>query len=58
MTSINIPIVCTPYRFIISYFLLNQTIAIFEPKKDNTGMGGGKFLERIKVKKEGEVSAH
>jgi len=43
-------------RFIISYFLLDQTISIFEPRVPNTGIPGGKFLERIKVKKEGEVS--
>jgi len=34
---------------------LDQKISIFEPRKDNTGMPGGKFLEKIKVKKEGEV---
>lgn len=44
-------------RFVVSYFLLNQTISIFEPRQDNTGLAGGKFLERVKVKKDGcEVS--
>ena len=32
----------------VSYFLVNDTLAIFEPPQRNTGVIGGKFLERAK----------
>ncbi|CAF1268119.1 unnamed protein product [Adineta steineri] len=38
-------------RFIISYFLADDTISIHEPPKRNSGIDGGKFLERQRVKK-------
>ncbi|KAF6040012.1 EFHC2 [Bugula neritina] len=38
-------------RFIISYFLADDTLLVFEPPVRNSGMGGGKFLERQRVKK-------
>ncbi|XP_063967600.1 EF-hand domain-containing family member C2-like [Lytechinus pictus] len=38
-------------RFIISYFLSDDTIAVFEPPERNSGIIGGKFLERGRVKK-------
>ncbi|XP_077987330.1 EF-hand domain-containing family member C2-like [Glandiceps talaboti] len=38
-------------RFIISYFLSDDTIAVFEPPQRNSGIIGGKFLERGRVKK-------
>lgn len=38
-------------RFIISYFLSDDTVQIFEPTVKNSGGFGGKFLERSRVKK-------
>ncbi|XP_070539329.1 EF-hand domain-containing family member C2-like [Ptychodera flava] len=38
-------------RFIISYFLSDDSIAVFEPPQRNSGIIGGKFLERGRVKK-------
>lgn len=38
-------------RFIISYFLSDDTILVFEPPVRNSGIIGGKFLERGRVKK-------
>ncbi|KAJ8310194.1 hypothetical protein KUTeg_012059 [Tegillarca granosa] len=38
-------------RFIISYFLSDDTILVFEPPVRNSGIIGGKFLERTRVKK-------
>ncbi|XP_071993870.1 EF-hand domain-containing family member C2 [Engystomops pustulosus] len=40
--------------FIISYFLSDDTIAVFEPLQRNSGIIGGKFLERCRVKKPGQ----
>ncbi|XP_005096411.1 EF-hand domain-containing family member C2 [Aplysia californica] len=37
-------------RFIISYFLSDDTILVFEPPVRNSGIIGGKFLERSRVK--------
>ncbi|XP_076350680.1 EF-hand domain-containing family member C2-like isoform X2 [Tachypleus tridentatus] len=36
--------------FILSYFLSDNTIQIYEPPVQNSGLAGGKFLERGKVK--------
>ena len=36
-------------RFILQYFLADDTISIFEPPSRNSGVIGGKFLERTKV---------
>lgn len=44
---------CCPTRFVISYHLLDQTLSVWEPPQANSGMKGGTFLERTKVKKEG-----
>ena len=33
-------------RFIISYYLSDDTVAVFEPPVRNSGVIGGKFLER------------
>jgi hypothetical protein len=37
-------------RFIISFFLSDDTISIFEPAQKNSGIMEGKFLERRKYK--------
>ncbi|NXS53837.1 EFHC2 protein, partial [Brachypteracias leptosomus] len=41
-------------KFIISYFLSDDTIAVFEHTQRNTGILGGKFLERGRIKKPGQ----
>lgn len=41
-------------RFIISYFLSDDSIYVFEPTVKNSGITSGKFLERGKVKKPGQ----
>lgn len=38
-------------RFTISYFLSDDTVLVFEPPQRNSGIIGGKFLERGRVKK-------
>ncbi|KAM4693662.1 EF-hand domain-containing protein 1 [Discoglossus pictus] len=40
-------------HFILSYFLSNDMISIFEKQGRNSGIIGGKFLERTKVPKPG-----
>ncbi|KAF3812755.1 hypothetical protein GH733_019118, partial [Mirounga leonina] len=40
--------------FVISYFLSDDTISVFEPVERNSGITGGKFLKRIRVKKPGQ----
>ncbi|XP_051565641.1 EF-hand domain-containing family member C2 [Myxocyprinus asiaticus] len=40
--------------FIISFYLSDDTIAIFEPPQRNSGVIAGKFLERGRVKKPGQ----
>eukprot|EP00823_Brevimastigomonas_motovehiculus_P004863 TRINITY_DN3324_c0_g1_i1.p1 TRINITY_DN3324_c0_g1~~TRINITY_DN3324_c0_g1_i1.p1 ORF type:complete len:608 (-),score=185.75 TRINITY_DN3324_c0_g1_i1:312-2135(-) len=37
-------------RFIITYYLNNDTVSIFEKFERNSGFVGGKFLERARVK--------
>jgi len=37
--------------FVIKYFLSDDTCAVFEPPTKNSGIIGGKFLERCRVKK-------
>jgi len=34
---------------VLSYFLADDTLSIFEPPQRNTGITGGKYLERSKV---------
>lgn len=43
-------------RFIISYFLSDDTILVFEPPVRNSGIIGGKFLERCRIKKPGQMN--
>ncbi|XP_011378328.2 EF-hand domain-containing family member C2 [Pteropus vampyrus] len=40
--------------FIISYFLSDDTISVFEPIERNSGNAGGQFLKRMRVKKPGQ----
>ncbi|XP_056144939.1 EF-hand domain-containing family member C2 [Lampris incognitus] len=40
--------------FIVSFYLCDDTIRIFEPPQKNSGVLGGKFLERSRVKKPGQ----
>jgi hypothetical protein len=42
-------------RFILSYFLSDDSIYVHEPPVKNSGIGGGRFLERTKVKKPGQA---
>jgi len=44
-------------KFIMSYFLSNDTISIFEPPARNSGIIGGKFLERGEILKPNSSSA-
>jgi len=37
-------------RFIISYYLADNTVSIYEPFKRNSGIVEGKFLERKRYK--------
>ncbi|XP_066515249.1 EF-hand domain-containing protein 1 isoform X2 [Hoplias malabaricus] len=40
-------------RFILSYFLSNNMVSIFETSRRNSGIIGGKFLEKTRVPKPG-----
>ncbi|XP_012498259.1 PREDICTED: EF-hand domain-containing family member C2 [Propithecus coquereli] len=40
--------------FVISYFLSDDTMQVFEPIEENSGLTGGKFLKRSRVKKPGQ----
>ncbi|XP_038628636.1 EF-hand domain-containing protein 1 isoform X2 [Tachyglossus aculeatus] len=42
-----------PRRFILSFFLSNDTISIYEPPVRNSGIIGGKFLGKTRVPKPG-----
>ena len=35
--------------FVLSYFMGDGSLSIFEPPQRNSGLPGGKFLERMKV---------
>merc|ERR1711967_34195 len=37
--------------FVIKYFLADDTVAVFEPPQKNSGISGGKFRERCRIKK-------
>uniref|UniRef100_A0A6U6BWX9 DM10 domain-containing protein n=1 Tax=Guillardia theta TaxID=55529 RepID=A0A6U6BWX9_GUITH len=37
-------------KFVISFFLADDTVSVFEPPQQNSGIVGGKFLERIQMK--------
>ena len=38
-------------KFIVSFFLSDDTVAVFEPPQRNSGVIGGKFLERGRIQK-------
>lgn len=38
-------------RFVVSYFLADDTVSVFEPVVKNSGIVGGRFFERGRVKK-------
>lgn len=40
-------------KFIISYRLADDSVTIYEPQMRNSGIIGGKFLERSRVAKPG-----
>mmetsp|Transcript_35755 Transcript_35755/g.70052 ORF Transcript_35755/g.70052 Transcript_35755/m.70052 type:complete len:393 (-) Transcript_35755:35-1213(-) len=40
-------------RFVVSFFMADSTIAVYEPPVSNSGFVGGKFLERQKMRKHG-----
>jgi hypothetical protein len=40
-------------RFVLRYFLANDTITVYEPPVHNSGYVGGKFIRRMRIKKEG-----
>ncbi|XP_027594162.1 EF-hand domain-containing protein 1 [Pipra filicauda] len=42
-------------RFILSYFLSDDTISIYEPPIQNSGIPGGKYLKRTRVAKPGST---
>ncbi|XP_020851710.1 EF-hand domain-containing family member C2 [Phascolarctos cinereus] len=42
-------------RFIISYYLSDDTLSVYEPRMRNSGVLGGKFLERGRIKKPGQL---
>ncbi|NXF41662.1 EFHC1 protein, partial [Nyctibius bracteatus] len=43
-------------RFILSYFLSNDMISIYEPPVRNSGIIGGKYLEKTRVAKPGSTT--
>lgn len=45
-------------RFILSYFLSNDMISIFEKPTRNSGIIGGKFLEKTRIHKPGSTVEH
>eukprot|EP00755_Sulcionema_specki_P021693 Sspe_Gene.13617::Locus_4669_Transcript_1_1_Confidence_1.000_Length_2582::g.13617::m.13617 len=40
-------------RFVLTYYLADDTVSIFEPAQRNSGIIGGKFLQRQKAKRTG-----
>ncbi|NWR80688.1 EFHC1 protein, partial [Centropus unirufus] len=42
-------------RFILSYFLSDDTISIYEPRVRNSGITGGKYLAKTRVPKPGST---
>lgn len=37
-------------RFVLSFFAADETVSVFEPPVRNSGITGGKYLERAKVR--------
>jgi hypothetical protein len=42
-------------RFVLSFFVVDQSFSVYEPPVPNSGVGGGKFLERCKACKAGSA---
>ena len=40
---------CRERRFVLSFFMADDSLAIFEPPLKNSGVVGGKYLERRQV---------
>ncbi|XP_060945021.1 EF-hand domain-containing family member C2 [Limanda limanda] len=40
--------------FVVSYYLIDDTINVYEPVQKNSGILGGRFLERVRVRKPGQ----
>ena len=40
-------------RFVVSFYVADQTLSVYEPVVPNSGLQGGKFLERARVYKHG-----
>eukprot|EP00993_Chasmostoma_nieuportense_P002401 NODE_319_length_2416_cov_30.574050_g297_i0.p1 GENE.NODE_319_length_2416_cov_30.574050_g297_i0~~NODE_319_length_2416_cov_30.574050_g297_i0.p1 ORF type:complete len:755 (-),score=240.05 NODE_319_length_2416_cov_30.574050_g297_i0:151-2376(-) len=40
-------------KFVLTYFMADDTLSIFEPAQRNSGITGGRFLQKQKVKKVG-----
>ncbi|KAJ3010797.1 EF-hand domain-containing member C2 [Thoreauomyces humboldtii] len=38
-------------RFVVSLYVADDTVSVFEPKSRNTGLVGGKFLEKSRIRK-------
>jgi len=47
---LNPPVQDKSRRFVVSFYLADDTMSIFEPPQRNSGIGGGKFLERGKFR--------
>jgi hypothetical protein len=45
-------------RFVLSYFMMDDTVQVYEPPVRNSGIAGGKFLERQKVYKPGSEEVY
>lgn len=43
----ELPPADTARQFVLSYFLADDTLSVFEPPVRNSGIVGGRFLERI-----------
>ncbi len=48
---------CRERRFVLSFFCADDTLSMFEPLVPNSGITGGKFLERAKAYKPGPPGA-
>jgi hypothetical protein len=52
LTSWLVPALLLPgRRFVLSFFMMDDSLLIFEPPIRNSGIVGGKFLERQRVYK-------
>ena len=40
-------------KFVVSFYMADQTLSVYEPVLPNSGLQGGKFLERARVYKNG-----